>query len=341
MADAALALAAPAVAVPTKDPALDRDVEEVTKKFTLAAPPLACPDVYKAKVETLDDNLQRVLVQYNVHWLVQFNLANLDYNLCRELAGRFSSDSDWESFSIDFGVFPGQNGFKKDSSRLARIRMESAVDQCKFDKKRKIEEHSSTGLEDFKAMLGRGDREEMQVAFKVLNNNQEPSADFEGSDHYLAILKKAFMRGEFPSGATLDSKSIVAQHTLQGEVKFQESKESKEGTQFVKEEASEAWGKEAWRRRMNIWRTSMLMASAVAVNHPRLQITTKDLDLFYDFLEGDKIMTSAFHPALATVKEAERGAWRKISLALRKDPNLTLKQAIKDMIGGDWKVLLG
>ena len=158
----------------TKDASLDRPAEEVTKLFTLAAPPTACPDLYKAKVETLDDNLQRVLVQYNVHWLVQFNLANLDYKLCRELAGRFSSESDWESFSLDFGVFPGQNGFKKDSSRLARIRMEAAVDQCKFDKKRKIEELSSTGLEDFKAMLGRGDREEMQAAFKVLNKIRNP-----------------------------------------------------------------------------------------------------------------------------------------------------------------------
>ena len=101
----------------------------------------------------------------------------------------------------------------------------------------------------------------MHDAYKATSNKQEPDVEFEGSDNYFASLRKAFMRGEFPSGSTLDLKAIMAQHTLQGEVTYQEPKSTKEGTEYVKEEANEPWGKEACKRRMNIWRTSLLMAS--------------------------------------------------------------------------------
>ena len=61
-------------------------------------------------------------------------------------------------------------------------------------------------------MVGRGEMAKFGV---------EPERQFEGSGHMLGVLKRLLYRGEFLSGPQLDLNKIVANHTKDGEVKFE------------------------------------------------------------------------------------------------------------------------
>ena len=261
----------------TKDDKKDRASPEVTDSRTLSSPPSACPPVYQTSVDLLDDDLRKTFVHYRVPWLVQLHVATMGYTASRDVAMRWEKDTDHVAMSRTLGVFDGQNGYDEESSRLAVIKFCNAVEQCVTDKKRKHSELSTTSLTDFQAMLGRGDRGELRAAYKALNG-EEPPVEEEGSEHFLGVFKRVFARDEFPAGNNLNDSIIVAHHHLDGEVKHQKPKTTKDGEQYIEEEANPAWGKDQWQRRMKIFRTTLLMASAGAVHCPRLVVSKKKLD---------------------------------------------------------------
>ena len=58
--------------------------------------------------------------------------------------------------------------------------VENAIDQFKLLKKRKLAEVDIHSVEDYKAMIGRGDRQEMRAAY-LAKFGVEPEREFEGS----------------------------------------------------------------------------------------------------------------------------------------------------------------
>ena len=323
----------PPVAAPvTQDANKDRAAPETTSGDTVAAPPKDCPAVYNPKVLELDEDLQKIFAHFRVPWLVQFFVSSMGYTASRDVAMRWDKDTDHVAMSRTLGVFSGQNGYDDESSRLAVIKFCNAVEQCVTDKKRKHSELSTTALTDFQAMLGRGDRGELRAAYKALNG-EDPPVEEEGSDHFLGVFKRTFARDEFPTGNNLNESVIVAHHHQEGEVKYQKPKTTKDGEQYVEEEANPAWGKEHWQRRIKIFRTTLLMSSAGAVHCPRLKLTKKKLDKLYKFIEGDDIMKSPLKPRLGLIIEAERKVWRHIALRLsREDPDTGKPRTLSDEI---------
>ena len=79
-------------------------------------------------------------------------------------------------------------------------------------------------------MLGRGDRAELRASYKALNK-EDTLPEYEGSDHFMGVYKRTFARDEFPAGNSLNTSMIIAQHTLEGEVKHQKPKQTKDGDQ--------------------------------------------------------------------------------------------------------------
>ena len=129
----------------------------------------------------------------------------------------------------------GKNGYDEDSSVLASLRLENAVDQFLQVRKRKLEEVDLHSVQDYKAMIGRGDRTEMRQAY-LAKFNVQPEREYEGSDHMLGVLMRMLFQGEFLTGSQLDINKIVAHHPKDGEVKFQRL-QTKDDTDWIQEEA--------------------------------------------------------------------------------------------------------
>ena len=86
--------AMPPAAAVTKDDTKDRAQTEIDNAFTLAAPPTACPTVYKTVTDLLEDDLRKIFVHFRVHWLAQFHVAQMGYTASRDVAMRWDKESD-------------------------------------------------------------------------------------------------------------------------------------------------------------------------------------------------------------------------------------------------------
>ena len=129
---------------------------------------------------------------------------------------------------------------------LASLRLENAVDQFLQAKRRKLEEVDLHSVQDYKAMIGRGDRAEMRQAHTAQNHVQ-PEREYEGSDHMLGVLKRLLFRGEFLTGSQCDLNKIVAHHPNDGELKFQRL-QTKDDTDWIQEEANKVYDEKQWKR---------------------------------------------------------------------------------------------
>ncbi|CAE7323088.1 unnamed protein product, partial [Symbiodinium sp. CCMP2592] len=237
----------------------DRPGGEVDAKLTVCRPPNSCPDVYKTEVLKIDENVRLVLARHQA--------------LSRPKTGPGVGTKG------NFARKPPKLGFNDNTSVLASIRLESAIEQFKLLKKRKLAEVDIHSVEDYKAMIGRGDRQEMRAAY-LAKFGVEPEREFEGSDHMLGVLKRVLYRGEFLSGSQLDLNKVVANHPKDGEVKFQK-RQSKEDVEWIHEEANRVQTEKQWKRVLMIWRTSLLMVVATCAGPYSIQLTKSDLDEFY------------------------------------------------------------
>ncbi len=141
--------------------------------------------------------------------------------------------------------------------------------------------------------------------------------DEQGSDHFLALLKRSLSRGEVPQ-VTL--KQIVPFMPEPGEINYQKRHhKEKTGESYVEEAIKEPFELDKWKRTMTIWRNSLLMAVSVCQSQPAVDITKDTLDELYDeYLYGREIMKKSKPPSLATMKVAERKFWREVALRFMK-----------------------
>ena len=105
------------------------------------------PEVYKKEVMRIDENVRVVLARHQL------------------------------------GFKPGMNGYDENTCVLTSIRLENAIEQFKLLKKRKLAEVDIHSVENYKAMIGRGDRQEMRAAY-LSKFGVEPEREFEGSEGF-------------------------------------------------------------------------------------------------------------------------------------------------------------
>ncbi|CAE7766703.1 Rbm17 [Symbiodinium sp. CCMP2592] len=292
---------------------MDRPGAEVDAKLTLARPPELCPDPYKEEVMKIEDHVRLVL-------------GKQGFVTAQDWAGRWD-EKELRKEAPKLGFSPGQNGYDEHTCVLTAIRLENAVEQFKLLKKRKLAEVDIHSVEDYKAMIGRGDRQEMRAAY-LSKFGTEPEREHEGSDHMLGVLKRVLYRGEFLSGSQLDLN--VANHPKDGELKFQK-RQSKEDEEWIHEESNRVQSEKQWKRVLMIWRTSLLMVVATCTGPSCIHLTKADLDDFYNFLFGDTIMGREPAPSLGVLMTAERKVWRQVALNMAKDETLTITAALKEI----------
>ncbi|CAE6925506.1 MKK3 [Symbiodinium sp. CCMP2592] len=307
---------------------MDRPNAEVDAKLTLARPPELCPDPYKDEVTKIDEQVRLVLARHQVPWLVLFVMGKQGFVTAQDWAGRWD-EKELRKEAPKLGFSPGQNGYDEHTCVLTAIRLENAVEQFKLLKKRKMAEVDIHSVEDYKAMIGRGDRQEMRAAY-LAKFGTEPEREYEGSDHMLGVLKRVLYRGEFLSHSQLDLNKVVANHPKDGEVKFQK-RQSKEDDEWIHEESNRVQSEKQWKRVLMIWRTSLLMVVATCTGPSCIHLTKADLDDFYNFLFGDTIMGREPAPSLGVLMTAERKVWRQVALNMAKDETLTISAALKEI----------
>ena len=159
----------------------------------------------------------------------------------------------------------GSHGYGVAESKLVAGRMASMMDTAKSLSKERIGEllTPQPANEDFMATLEQGDREAMCRSYSARNNNRRIDPENQGSDHFLALLKRALNRGEFP---VVQLKQIVPFVPEQGELHYQRRHHREKGDSYVEEAIKEPAELEKWKRTMMVWRSSLLMAVAVCQN---------------------------------------------------------------------------
>ncbi|CAE7501276.1 unnamed protein product [Symbiodinium sp. CCMP2592] len=291
-------------------------------------PPELCPDPYKEEVMKIEEHVRLVLARHQVPWLVLFVMGKQGFVTAQDWAGRWD-EKELRKEAPKLGFSPGQNGYDEHTCVLTAIRLENAVEQFKLLKKRKLAEVDIHSVEDYKAMIGRGDRQEMRAAY-LSKFGTEPEREYEGSDHMLGVMKRVLYRGEFLSGSQLDLNKVVANHPKDGELKFQK-RQSKEDEEWIHEESNRVQSEKQWKRVLMIWRTSLLMVVATCTGPSCIHLTKADLDDFYNFLFGDTIMGREPAPSLRVLMTAERKVWRQVALNMAKDETLTISAALKEI----------
>ena len=86
------------------------------------------------------------------------------------------------------------------------------------------------------------------------------------------------------------------------------------------------------RRHWRFFKTTLLMCIFARPDKDKLHIFLDEFEEFYEFLNGPRIAQSSPPPTLAKLKIMERKAWYNINLAMHKDEDLTIKEAIRQTI---------
>ena len=305
----------------------------------LVAPPLDPPKGYEISLNMISDRMLEIYRTNRVPYFLQAKMADAGFGTPSEVANRWKADDVPSKGPVKLGLFtPAVGGtaptpaayhhnYDEEKVEIAMTRLKCSVEDAQLWRKRKLEETDAPAFDDYKALLGRGDREELRAAYKATFHRQAP-VEYEGSDHLMGMVKKAVSRGELPA---LELKNLVPHLPRPGDVKFQKRKEN-DRESYVEEEASNPENEYDWKRTMMIFRTSLLMGIALYPVQARLRLKEEELDEFYEFLYGEDIMRKKPTPSLAVVRIAERKAWRHMAIELAKDPSITLASMLKRMI---------
>ena len=89
---------------------------------------------------------------------------------------------------------------------------------AKAIRKKKVEQILTPQIDDYKALLQHGDRENMLKAYSLRNNNARIHPDRQGSDHLLGLLFKNCQKGHIPY---IDLKHLVPYLPEPGDIKVQ------------------------------------------------------------------------------------------------------------------------
>ncbi len=283
-------------------------------------PPIACPESLRPSVDKVGEKLRKLLTEYEIPWRIQAKLGEEGYAWISDLAVRYEGRQQvLDKAPADFGFLPDSPGYSEAKSKLIAGRLASLIMATQTIAKERVEDvlHIQSQGEDYMAMLEQGDREAMLRAHAARCSGHRIDPDEQGSDHFLAMLKRSLNRGEIP---VVKLKQIVPYMPEQGELEMQKRHhKEKTGETYVEESIKEPQEVDKWKRTMTIWRHSLLMAVAVCQNQPSVDLTKGTIDELYDeYLYGREIMKKSKPPSLSTMKIAERKFWREAALRLMK-----------------------
>ena len=177
--------------------------------------------------------------------------------------------------------------------------------------------------------MSTGQRDAMRAAYNRVDGADPPRAQ-EGSDFLLGDTYRMAQHGDLPAHRTeqITSKIPDASDYIYN---VKETKKDRDSyvTEVVHQERHAPTTWDAWKRQLQVFKTSLLMVIFCFPMQLKLQITKKELDKYYEFLLGPDIVGRDSQPSLKVMIQAERRAWRRIVLDLAE--GTTLSEALKNM----------
>lgn len=283
---------------------------------------------------TLDRELKTLLASSKVPYFIWGKLATAGYTSIQDFADRWDDKKDVKANAptdMDFGE--GANGFDKESSMLASIRLGHALSEAQERVKvrsRALAGHASAPM-SARAIVEAVDRRNMEQSYKANSNNgRVPPLENQVSDTGLGSQFKYVQNGQL---GYMSIKQLVpflpdpSLHVIRETMK--NSNGDGTSTETVEEALLEPTTWEAVRKVWVLFRTNLSMCLDSNPQHTHLQLTHNELDDFYTFLEGPEIAKKSPAPSAKTLLEAERAAWRKIATKVHSD--LSASQALKEV----------
>jgi hypothetical protein len=300
------------------------------KPEELICPPTACPAAYQAAIAHWEPEPLGLLKCNLVPWYIIAQLAEDNWTTMRKLGHRFNDDADIDATApveFTYGSWDGHQATK----RKITFAIKEAVRDAKTIARLRTEAIAIGDLQPHLVMVP-GQRESMERAYQVNCNGDKPRLDHQGSDHFLGQLWKDLNKGSL---GTYSNKEITAK--IPDEATFLHSVKiktrSRDGTmkEHDHEERNAPGTWDAWKKQMQVFCTSLLMAIFANQHQTQFQISKQKLDDFYAWLYGSDIADRHNPPSLQTIMAAERLAWRRIALAMHKGE--TLATALADIKG--------
>eukprot|EP00971_Amphidinium_carterae_P332102 6466085-Amphidinium_carterae.1 len=281
-------------------------------------PPNPIPTELETDVGKLDSDLRALFGSLSIPFHVQAAFARSGFSTIADLADRWPSKSDArKSGPDDLGFKDGSNGHTAATSLVTAVRLGQAIETAQERVKQRQQLVSSTEDTNAKYILTSAVRSSMEKLYQR-KYHAEPPLESQGSDAFLGKLYKDVAKGSVSFYPLNKVQPYLAD--VDPVPRVSKRKRSDESEHEYEEDPPASW--EAWRQRLLVWRTSLLMAVVGHPHHTHLQIEMADLEKFYQFLDGPEIGRRSPPPSLNVMMRAERAAWRRISILLHEGQSL-------------------
>ena len=301
----------------------------------IACPPSNCPAAYETNVGLWDPEPLGLLKINKVPWRIIAKLAGEGWTNLTDLCNIFRSEDDIlarASTEHQFG-----DGVKHNTVASCR-RTEAALLEAYRTAKsirtaRSIGTHTNPNS-DPSQIMGPGQRETMEAVFLRVTGRQA-DLEYQGNDHLLGSMFKECNKGNTGNYTAQEIVPKVPSPNsyLRPVTRRKRDPETGAYTEYeYKERGRLPQNMEEWRRMLEIFQISLLMAIWACPHQTKLQIKEEELTEFYRFIMGPNLATrQPTPPPLRLLINAERGAWRNISLLIHRGK--TLSEALKHTMG--------
>ena len=298
----------------------------------LVFPPDACPATYEANMDLLDKEPKDIMLQNRMPWYIMQRLASEGFTTLRQLGARWRTSEDlYDNAANELGFDAGTNGYTAVTTRRALVALFEAWDQINRIKNMRNEEMGRRAEVDPSIIMSTGQRDSMRAAYRRAEGADPPRSQ-EGSDFLLGDTYRLAQHGDLPAHRTEQITSKIPD-AAEFVYNVKESKKDKDNYSMEithqERHAPTTW--DAWKRQLEVFKTSLLMVIYCFPMQPRIQITKKKLDKYYDFLLGPDLVGRDTQPTLRVMIQAERRAWRRIVLDVAEGTNL--EDALNNMKG--------
>eukprot|EP00971_Amphidinium_carterae_P226410 4491014-Amphidinium_carterae.1 len=282
-------------------------------------PPDPIPSEFQNDIALLDADLRAMFGALSSPYHCQATFAQGGFKTVADLADRWPSKTEARtSAPEDLGFKVGQNNHTAVTSLLVSVRIGQAIDQALERVKQKQTLVSSTSDSNAKYILTSAVRASMESLY-TRKYHHKPSLELQGSDPFLGKLYKDVAKG----GLSFYPLNKIQPYLVDVDPAPRASKKKRTDDSDLEYEEDPPSSWEAWRSRLSVWRTSLLMCLVSHPHHIHLQLELDVLDRFYTFLDGPEIARRVPPPSLQVMMRAERTAWRKISIYLHEGSSLT------------------
>lgn len=297
----------------------------------MVAPPNEVPEIFKPAIEKLSRQSRQILNLKVVPYYIQAKLGDSGYVTVEDLADRWNkADDAREKGPRELKFEPNSNDYTQEFSELCAMRLFQAVKHAKLSGGNTVALGADAPLSmSSKFALDIAcDRAQLEVQYQMKTNCPRPPLEDQGSDSFLKKQYRFCMKGEigfFTSKQIvsllpdLEERPVKRRRTLVQALEGEDDEETRSNPTTMRQ----------LERMQKVFMTNLLMCIYAFPQFSQLEVSKKELEDFYNWLNGPSIGARTPQPSVYTIMMAERNAWREI--ARKMHLGQTLSTALADM----------